>query len=134
MAKLHLNWDGNQSNGIIFNERYDWGALFVGIKLKPKLSVDYYMVQYSEVFPDNYIIYKKGDNRQPLPDKLKDELKKLAIGWIQPPDQEGGVEWKKQQEMIRQQHQEFIDEFNEFLATKGKTVVYTNHGAIIGDL
>ena len=134
MSKLHLNWDGNQNNGIIFNDKYTWGALYKGIEFKPKLSVDYYMVQYSEVFPDNYIIYEEGGNKEALPAVISSELKAMADKWIQHPEQEGGTKWLAEKKLAEERYKELMKEFNEFLASKGKKLEASNHGVYIGDL
>jgi hypothetical protein len=86
--KLHLNWDSNQSNGMIMNSRYPWGALFTGIHLRPATSFDYDLFQYSEHFTSkNYILFN-GFKRDMTADE-EEEIREMARDWIQEEGQEG---------------------------------------------
>ena len=88
MSNLHLNWDGRQNNGVIFNATYQ-GALFTGIENRPALSFDFHSFQCSEVFehPD-YVINPDGTKRL-MTAAEADEVKAVATDWIQPLGQEG---------------------------------------------
>ena len=90
---IHLNYDGNQENGIIFNNTYTWGAMYKGANLKPTLSFNYDSMQYSEVFIQrpNYVILN-GVSRA-MTTEEGNEVKALALTWVQEPLQEGGVTW-----------------------------------------
>jgi hypothetical protein len=90
--KLHLNFDGNQNNGIIFNEQYD-GCLFSGIEHKPNIGYEYYSFSMSEVFPTTANNFVQLDDspatRHPLTDDDIVNIKQIATNWVQPLGQEG---------------------------------------------
>ena len=97
MSKLHLSYDGNQTNGIIFNDKYTNGALYVGADLKPKLSFEYDSMQFSEVFNvPNYII--KADIKTLMSDQEASEVRKIASTWVQALGQEGNPTPEQKQE------------------------------------
>ena len=96
MEKLHLNYDGKQTNGIIFNDKYPKGALYIGAELKPKLSFIYDSMQYSEVFDNpNYVEVNK--TKRVMTDKECAEVINMASTWKQALGQEGNpnLEQKK---------------------------------------
>lgn len=86
---LHLNYDGKQNNGIIFNATYS-GAMFIGVEFRPSLSFEYESFMYSEVFdgqPD-YVIQNDGIRRL-MTEVEAEEVLALAVDWVQPLGQEG---------------------------------------------
>ena len=88
MTKLHLNYDGKQNNGIIFNATYQ-GAMFEGVEFRPALSFEFDSFMFSEVFdhPD-YVIQLDGIKRL-MTDVEKAEIVTVATNWVQPLGQEG---------------------------------------------
>jgi hypothetical protein len=88
MTKLHLNYDGKQNNGIIFNATYQ-GAMFAGAEFRPVLSFEFDSFMFSEVFdhPD-YVIQLDGIKRL-MTDVEKAEIVTVATNWVQPLGQEG---------------------------------------------
>lgn len=85
--KIHINWDGKQRNGIIFNDKYD-GCMFKGQHLKPILSFNYTDMSYSEVFKNQNYIVNNGVKRE-LSDDEKTEIISVAVSWTQELGQEG---------------------------------------------
>lgn len=86
---LHLNWDGNQSNGIIFNDEYPNGAMFKGDGNRPDLTFSYHSFAYTEVFDhQNYVLTTDGIKR-PMSVQETEEIKSVALNWIQQLGQEG---------------------------------------------
>jgi len=100
--KYHLNWDALQSNGIIFNAAYTNGCFFEGAEYKPSLSFDYSAFQYSEVFDnvENYIL-TADDTRIIMTSEQEQEIKALAVSWVQPLGQEGNPTDEQKLEEIR---------------------------------
>lgn len=88
MEKIHLNYDGNQNNGIIFNDKYPNGAMYLGLEFKPNLSFEYDSMQYSEVFDALDYVELNGEKRV-MTDEEAAEVKSIAISWVQPLGQEG---------------------------------------------
>jgi len=88
MTKLHLNYDGKQNNGIIFNDKYQNGAMYKGINFKPSLSFTYDSMQYSEVFDTLDYVELAGVKRVMTPTE-QNEVKAIAVAWVQPLGQEG---------------------------------------------
>jgi len=86
---LHLNWDGNQNNGIIFNSTYTNGALFTGITNKPKLSFTFDSMQYTEVFPNELNWVEVSGIKKVMTAAQESEVAKVATSWVQPLGQEG---------------------------------------------
>lgn len=87
---LHLNYDGNQNNGIIFNDKYSNGALFIGAEFKPKLSFEYFGFEYSEAFNSRpNIVINIDKTQRVMTDDECIEIKDIANNWIQPLGQEG---------------------------------------------
>lgn len=94
MQKYHLGWDGNQNNGVIFNETYPWGALYEGIEHKPKLSFNFDVMVFTEEFKHpNYV--QIGNTRRLMTPAEAQEVKALAIDWVQPLGQEGNPTLKQ---------------------------------------
>lgn len=87
--KLHLNYDGQQENGVIFNSNYN-GAMFHGPELKPDLSFDFISFVYTEVFErqGNRVINLDGTERKMTQSEI-DEIIPIANDWVQPLGQEG---------------------------------------------
>jgi len=88
MTKIHLNYDEKQNNGIIFNNKYTNGALYNGAEFKPSLSFQYDSMQYSEVFDTLDYVELAGVKRAMTPAE-QNEVKAVAINWVQPLGQEG---------------------------------------------
>ena len=86
---LHLNWDENQNNGIIFNDTYTNGALFTGIENKPTLSFTFDSMQYTEVFPNQLNWIELSGVKRVMTASEESEVKVLATNWVQPVGQEG---------------------------------------------
>ncbi len=91
--KTHLNWDGKQNNGIIFNSEYTWGALFKGAHLKPDLGIEYDSFQFGDAFEAKLNHITTKGKRQPFPKSLEPLVLSLAVNWVQEPNQEGGAVW-----------------------------------------
>lgn len=87
--KLHLNFDGKQNNGVIFNAAYQ-GALYSGIEFKPVTTFSFESFTYSEVFTGqpNYVILVDGTKRLMTAEE-EAEVIQLATSWVQPLGQEG---------------------------------------------
>jgi len=86
---LHLNWDGNQNNGVIFNNTYTNGALFTGITNKPVLSFSFDSFQYTEVFPNQINWVEVAGTKKVMTASEESEVIRIAKSWIQPLGQEG---------------------------------------------
>ena len=86
--KLHLNYDGKQSNGIIFNSSYAIGAMYIGAHLKPITTFNYDSFQFSEVFDTLDYVELDGVKRVMTPEQ-QNEVAKLAFDWMQEEGQEG---------------------------------------------
>ena len=84
---LHLNYDGKQNNGIIGNEAYPNGALFVGIK--PELTFEYDSFQYSEMFTNAPDYVELNGIKKPMTAEQTIEVRNLAKNWVQELGQEG---------------------------------------------
>ena len=86
---LHLNFDGKQNNGIIFNATYN-GAMFNGAEFRPALTFPFDSFMYSEVFDGqpNYVIELDGTRRLMTQVEIN-EIIPIATNWVQPPGQEG---------------------------------------------
>lgn len=106
---IHLNYDGKQNNGIIFNTKYTNGALFTGAEYKPTLSFDFDSFQYSEVFTDvlDYVEYN-GVKKVMTPEQVI-EIKAIANVWVQPLGQEGNPNDEQKLNMISAAVQQYID-------------------------
>ncbi len=86
--KYHLSYDGNQNNGIIFNDKYTNGSMYIGAEHKPTLSFEYDSMQFSEVFNTGCSVILNGLQRF-MEESEQAEVKALAIAWVQPLGQEG---------------------------------------------
>jgi len=94
---VHLNYDGKQDNGVIFNDKYPKGALFTGVDIKPTFSFNYDSMQFSEVF--NHKNYIEVDRvKRVMTEDEAEEVKKTAEEWVQPLGQEGNPNPKQIQE------------------------------------
>lgn len=100
---LHLNYDGKQNNGIIFNATYS-GAMFNGVEFRPVLSFEYDSFMYSEVFDGqpNYVIQNDGIRRLMTQAEV-DEIIPIATNWVQPLGQEGNPNAEQQKVIDKQQ-------------------------------
>lgn len=118
---IHLNYDGNQNNGIIFNNTYTTGALFKGANFKPTLSFNYDSFQMSEQFTQvpNYVIVN-GTRRAMTPSEAQ-EIRALAVSWVQAPDQEGGTQWLANRAQVQSLASEIGLVCTNALATAGYT-------------
>lgn len=85
---MHLNYDGKQKNGIIFNDKYTKGAMYLGAEFKPNTTFSYDSMQYSEVFEGLNYVELDGIKRVMTIDE-ESEVKALATTWTQPLGQEG---------------------------------------------
>lgn len=108
MTKLHLNYDGKQNNGIIFNDKYLNGALYSGAEFKPELSFLYSSFQYSEVFDSLNYIEIDGVKTVMTPEQ-EQEIITIATAWIQPLGQEGNPNEEQRLKMIENDIQSHID-------------------------
>lgn len=87
MKKIHLNYDGKQNNGIIFNDTYQ-GAMYLGAELKPDIGEPYDSFQYSEVFDSlNYV--ELDSVKKVMTPEQEAIIIGLATAWVQPEGQEG---------------------------------------------
>jgi hypothetical protein len=105
---IHLNYDGKQNNGIIFNTTYPNGAMYIGIQYKPTLSFEYDSFQYSEVFDVLDYVLLDGVKRV-MTDEEATEIITLATAWIQPLGQEGNPDDEQKLNMIKGAIQRHID-------------------------
>ena len=104
MQKVHLNYGGNQDNGIVFNTAYPWGAMFRGEDRRPVMSFQFDSFQYSEVFetPNTVIVNTRP---RPMTPAEEAEVKAKAEAWVQLPNEEGGTQWlieRAQREALNQ--------------------------------
>ena len=99
--KKHLNYDGDQSNGIIFNNLYAWGALYTGSKLKPDLGMPYDSFQYGNAFDAGLNHLTVNGVRHPFPKELESVVIALVDSWVQPTEQEGGIEWTRKRDIFK---------------------------------
>ena len=88
--KLHLSFDGNQKNGVIFNGTYT-GCLYTGTDNKPGVGTEYFSFMFTEVFDTPSFIQTSADpsTRRALSDSEVAEAKRVATNWVQPLGQEG---------------------------------------------
>lgn len=107
---LHLNYDGKQNNGIIFNTTYN-GSMFNGAELKPSLSFPFDSFMYSEVFDGqpNYVIELDGTRRLMTQVEIN-EIIPIATNWVQPLGQEGNPTAEQQKVIDKQQA---LQEYNQ---------------------
>ena len=86
--KIHLNYDGSQQNGIVFNALYN-GVMFFGEENKPDIGASYSSFMFTEVFnQQNYVIETDGSKR--IMTKEEELLvADLCNSWVQPLGQEG---------------------------------------------
>ncbi len=84
----HLSYDGNRNNGIIFNEAYPNGALYVGAEFKPVLSFEYDSMQYSEIV-DTFNSVTVGKNVRVMTAEEDVEVQGIATLWVQAVGQKG---------------------------------------------
>lgn len=119
---LHLNYDGNQDNGVIYNATYT-GCLYEGIELKPKLSFNYYSFWFSEEFPNNgnHVILDSLGTRREMTDEETEEVKTLASIWTQPLGQEGNPTDEQKLESIRYERNSLLSE-TDYLALSDNTL------------
>jgi len=96
---LHLNWDGNQNNGIIFNNTYTNGALFTGVTNKPVLSFAFDSFQYSEVFAQQLNFVELAGTKKVMSVAEETEIQTIATNWVQPLGQEGNPTLVQAKEM-----------------------------------
>lgn len=89
--KYHLNWDNKQKNGIIFNDEYTWGALFVGEEHRPKLSFDYTDFNYGNVSPNHNYYTDLDGKKHKMTDEQEQEIDALIRTWKQASGQEGNM-------------------------------------------
>lgn len=122
MQKLHLNYDGNQNNGIIFNDKYTRGALFVGTEYKPKLSFEYDSMQMSEVFENQDMVMLNGVQRV-MTEEEAQEVKELAIKWVQPLGQEGNPTEEQKQEQKNNEARAYLASTDWYVVRKQETGV-----------
>jgi hypothetical protein len=91
--ELHLNYDNNNKNGVIFNDKYPWGAMFIGEQFKPKLSIDYNWFIFSEIY--NRFEINTNENGSEITriidpsSSIYIEIQQMALNWVQPLGQEG---------------------------------------------
>ena len=104
--KRHLSYDGNQNNGIVFNNTYTWGALYVGAELKPKLSFQYDSMQASEVFNNYYVIL--DGKRRTMTEVEKQEVLSMAQSWVQSLGQEGNPDKYQVQEQENNKNRQYL--------------------------
>jgi len=103
MQKLHLNYDGFQDNGVIFNDLYPNGVMFFGSQFKPTLSFEYHSFGYTEVFElqENYVVDPGTTFRRPMTDAEATEIVEIAKNWVQALGQEGNPTDEQKAEFIR---------------------------------
>mgnify|MGYP007066265781 CR=1 FL=1 len=85
---IHLNYDGKQNNGIVFNDTYPNGAMYIGSEYKPTLSFEFDSFQYSEVFDALDYVLLDGVKKVMTYEQAT-EVVALATSWVQPIGQEG---------------------------------------------
>jgi hypothetical protein len=85
--KYRLNYDGNELNGVIFNDTYPNGALYTGSDLKPSLSFEYDSFLCDDQHAD-YVVILNGLQR-PMTTTEKTAVLELAKNWKQPLGQDG---------------------------------------------
>jgi hypothetical protein len=91
--ELHLNYDNNNKNGVIFNDKYPWGAMFIGEQFKPELSIDYNWFIFSEIY--NRFEINTNENGSEITriidpsSSIYIEIQQMALNWVQPLGQEG---------------------------------------------
>jgi hypothetical protein len=95
---LHLNYDGNQANGIIFNTAYPQGAMYNGVALKPVLSVAYDSFMYTEVFPNQLNYIEVAGVKTIMTPEIEAEVQALATAWVQELGAEGNPTLAQAQE------------------------------------
>lgn len=86
---VHLNWDNNRNNGVIYNEAYE-GCKFEGVENRPNLSFVYDSFMYSEVWETTNFKILDGDVMALLDEEIE-EIKNVANAWVQPLGQEGNL-------------------------------------------
>lgn len=118
---IHLNYDGKQNNGIIFNDKYPNGALFVGAELKPTLSFEYDSFQYSEVFVDTLNYVEIGNIKRIMADTEATEIKHLAMSWTQQLGQEGNPNPEQLQEMSNNEAKQYLMSTDWYVTRKVET-------------
>lgn len=103
MQKLHLNYDGFQDNGIIFNNLYPNGVMFFGAQFKPTLSFEYHSFGYTEVFElqENYVVDAGTTFRRPMTSAEATEIIEVAKNWVQALGQEGNPTQEQKADSIR---------------------------------
>jgi hypothetical protein len=86
---VSLNYDSNNKNGVVWNEKYPNGAMFIGEEYKPNLGFEYKQFMYYS-FQDRYdIMDVDSEYFRPMTEDEKSVIKKIAEEWIQPLGQEG---------------------------------------------
>jgi len=85
---LHISWDNQQKNGVVFNEKYPTGALFTGVELRPEMSFEYDNFMYTEQFEVENTKMVNGEVFGLTPEEVE-EAKDVARNWVQPLGQEG---------------------------------------------
>ena len=108
MTKLHLNYDGKQNNGIIFNDKYPNGALYVGAEFKPSLSFEYESFQYSEVFEQVQDYVETDGVKSAMTEEQANEIKAIASEWVQPLGQEGNPTEEQIQEQKNAEARQYL--------------------------
>lgn len=105
---IHLNYDGKQNNGIIFNTKYTNGAMFKGVEFKPTLTFAYDSFQYSEVFEGlNYVELNKV--KTVMTPEQAVEIVSIATDWVQALGQEGNPNAVQKEEARVREALELLD-------------------------
>jgi len=118
--KLHLNYDGNQTNGIIFNSKYTKGALFNGAEFKPKLSFEFDSMQMSEVF-EIYDSVTLNNTKRVMTEQEVQEVKAIAKEWVQALGQEGNPNEKQKQEVKNNKARQYLNETDFYIVRFSET-------------
>lgn len=123
MAKLHFNYDGFQDNGIIFNDAYPDGCMYMGAEYKPSLSFDYHSFGYTEVFVRQpaYVVDVGTDFRRPMTQEEQDEVIEAARAWVQPYGQEGNWNDEQKLEFLKEERNRKLTE-TDYLALSDNTL------------
>jgi len=96
---LHLNWDGKQTNGIIFNDSYK-GALYTGAENKPDIVEPYDSFLYTEVFDGQLNYIELDEVKKVMTPEQEATVVALATTWVQPLGQEGNPTREQKDVMI----------------------------------
>ena len=116
MNSLHLNWDGYQNNGVVFNTTYD-GCLFTGELLKPILAFSFHSFNYDKnPKVANQVITEQEELRLMTPEE-EEEVRVLAASWEQELGQEGNPTNEQKLDFIRFQRNDLLRETDHFALT-----------------